>query len=494
MTDRKAAPLEIPDRTWTVWAIAISLFIALTRLLALRTGALDLLPDEAQYWSWSRTLAAGYFSKPPVVAWLIGATTALLGDDGEFAVRLAAPLIHAATGIVVALLGRDLFSARVGFWAALCYATLPGVDFSALIISTDVPLLFCWALALFALWRLLGQPSRIWAVLLGVAIGLGFLSKYAMGYFLIGMIVLTATEPISMWRGAGRWLLLALFVAVAIVLPNILWNARHGWATVGHTAANADWSAFGLHIQETMAFAAAQFGVFGPILMAAFIVRVALWRRYPPYDQERFLLAFSLPVLLLMIIQSGISRAHANWAAVTYVPATILVVGWLDRIGRDWIVKLSAVLQLALFAAFTILFAGALSVRLPKALDIFHQMRGWRSLAELALGRIDKMPSGTSLAADDRETMAELDYYTRYRTFPLVMAVGAGPAGNQYEAERAIDPQTGAHALLVSRDADRADILDRFAQHQLLEEWTVRAGPGRLRHYYVYELSGYRGG
>ena len=104
------------------------------------------------------------------------------------------------------------------------------------------------------------------------------------------------------------------------------------------------------------------------------------------------------------------------------------------------------------------------------------------------------MPPGTSLAAEDREAMAELDYYTRYRGFPLVMAVGAGPPGNQYELENAIDDKTGAHALLISRSADRTDILDRFSQHQLLEEWTVRAGFGRLRHYYVYELSGYRGG
>ena len=100
-----AEPIEIPDRTWTVWAMSINLFIAFTRVLALRRSPLDLLPDEAQYWSWSRHLAFGYFSKPPVVAWLISATTALAGND-EWGVRLAAPLVHAATGIVIALIGR----------------------------------------------------------------------------------------------------------------------------------------------------------------------------------------------------------------------------------------------------------------------------------------------------------------------------------------------------------------------------------------------------
>src|ERR1700736_6017691 len=108
MTDRQATttgkpvePIEIPPRTWLVWAIAINLFIAFTRVLALRNSPLDLLPDEAQYWSWSHHLAFGYFSKPPVIAWLIWATTGLAGNN-EWAVRLAAPLMHAATGVVIA--------------------------------------------------------------------------------------------------------------------------------------------------------------------------------------------------------------------------------------------------------------------------------------------------------------------------------------------------------------------------------------------------------
>src|ERR1700749_4229200 len=93
--------IEIPPRTWTVWAISLSLFFAFMRLLALRNSPLDLLPDEAQYWSWSRHLAFGYFSKPPVIAWLIRATTELTGSNDEWAVRLGAPLVHAATGIAL---------------------------------------------------------------------------------------------------------------------------------------------------------------------------------------------------------------------------------------------------------------------------------------------------------------------------------------------------------------------------------------------------------
>ena len=496
-----AAPVEIPDRAWIVWAIGISLLIAMTRIIALRHSPLDLLPDEAQYWSWSRHIAFGYFSKPPAIAWLIRATTGIAGND-EWAARLSAPLMHAATGIVIAFAGKAMFNARVAFFSALLYATLPGVSFSALIISTDVPLLFFWALALLATWRILDGGGWSWAFLLGAALGLGFLSKYAMGYFLLGLVAYGAMGPAARWKLAVAKFAVAALLALVIIAPNLAWNAAHGWATVGHTAANANWGqGGGMHLLEAAAFAAAQFGVFGPVLMIALIVRLFFWRRDRPNDAERYLVAFSVPVLVLMIAQSGVSRAHANWAAVSYVAATLLVVAWLDRLDKFWPLRLSLALQVSAFAAFTLMFSSGDQLHLPKfaaqfqkSIDIFHQMRGWKPLANDVLRRMDSMPPDASAAADDREVMAELDYNLRGRGFPLVMATGTGQPGNQYELEDAVTPATAAHVLLIARYQDRHDILDRFDQHKLTDEWTITTGPGRQRRYFIYELAGLKGG
>jgi hypothetical protein len=492
MTD--AAKIDIPARTWVVWAVAINLLIAFTRILTLRVSPLDLLPDEAQYWSWSGHPAFGYFSKPPMIAWLIRFTTSVAGDS-EWGVRLAAPLLHAATGAIVCFIGAALFNARVGFWSGLSYATLPGVSFSALVISTDAPLLFFWALALLAFTKIWLKPSLAWGVVLGVAFGLGFLSKYAMVYFMLGGVCFALISGRGAFKGRSRSLGLAGLLATVLIAPNLLWNQRHGWATIGHTAANANWGSAGsAHFLEALQFAGAQFGVFGPILLTAFIWRIAAWRLDPPGPPERLLIAFAIPILVLMIVQSGISRAHANWAAVAYVAATVLVAGWLDRIGRLATAGVSLALHVLAFAAFTLIFAGSVAVILPKTVDIFHQMRGWHGLAELVTQRVGSMPAGISVAADDREVMAELDYYTKGRSFPLVMAVGSGPAGNQYELDDAVDRRTGARALLISRWPDRRDILDRFSGKALLEEWTMSAGQGRFRHYYVFDVSGYEGG
>ena len=94
-------------------AILLTAGLALARLVALFRTPLELYPDEAQYWLWSRTLDFGYYSKPPVIAWAIWATTAL-GGDAEPWVRLSANLFQAGATFVVFLIGRRLYGAATG--------------------------------------------------------------------------------------------------------------------------------------------------------------------------------------------------------------------------------------------------------------------------------------------------------------------------------------------------------------------------------------------
>jgi len=90
---------------------AKKLVLILGGLLTLRVILLFLAPwglhgDEAQYWAWSQEPAFGYFSKPPMIAWVIGATTSIFGD-AEWAIRLSAPFLHIATSIMIFLAGRS---------------------------------------------------------------------------------------------------------------------------------------------------------------------------------------------------------------------------------------------------------------------------------------------------------------------------------------------------------------------------------------------------
>src|SRR5688572_24074277 len=157
-------------------AALLVLALTLVRLVALFRTPLELYPDEAQYWLWSRTLDFGYYSKPPVIAWAIWATTAI-GGDAEAWVRLSACLFQAGATVVVFLIGRRLYGGAVGLAAAALYGLMPGIQLSALVAATDAPLLFFLGLTILAYVTLLEAEGRrriLLAAGLGAALGLAF--------------------------------------------------------------------------------------------------------------------------------------------------------------------------------------------------------------------------------------------------------------------------------------------------------------------------------
>lgn len=206
-----------------LWCLAI--FVA--HLYFLYSAPYDLYADEAQYWYWSLTPDWGYFSKPPIVAWLITATTSVCGH-GEACVKLASPILHFFTSLVMYGIGYHLFSKRVGFWSAITYATLPGVTLSSYIISTDPPLLFFWSLSFYFLVRALKDWHIKWWILMGITVGFGLLSKYNMIIFFgsLGLYFLLNKENRIYLFSFKFWL--SILIAAGVYYPNFLWNQEQG--------------------------------------------------------------------------------------------------------------------------------------------------------------------------------------------------------------------------------------------------------------------------
>ena len=76
---------EQPRSSISETGYLLRLAACLGALLAVRLAAVypannDLVLDEAQYWTWSRDLAFGYFSKPPMIAWVIRGASELCGN------------------------------------------------------------------------------------------------------------------------------------------------------------------------------------------------------------------------------------------------------------------------------------------------------------------------------------------------------------------------------------------------------------------------------
>jgi 4-amino-4-deoxy-L-arabinose transferase-like glycosyltransferase len=446
-----------PAERHAFWLLVFVTALTVFRLAALALSRTDLFFDEAQYWFWSRELSFGYYSKPPLIAWIIRGATAVCGMS-EACIRAPSPLIHAATAMVIYAIGRALYDARIGFWSGLVYATLPGVSFSSGIISTDVPLLLCVAVALLALIKMRMSPSWGWAVVLGLAIGFGLNGKYAMSYFLLCLGIYALAAP------AGRALLrdprlyAALAIAAVLIAPNIGWNAQHKFATFAHTADNANWGGSLFHPADALEFFFGQFGVFGPILFTCLIIFVLNWRRPEPatgdVGAERLLLGFCVPVLGLMLVQALLSRAHANWAAFAYIAATVLITAALLRTQWTGLFRVSLWLHLAI--ALLMGLGGMLAGRLglPAGADPYARVLGWRAMAEAA-GDKAEAEGYRAIVTDKRAFAAELHYYLRDRHIPVVALRGEGPPRDHFELTRPLDDKTPRPVLMVSQSRGR---------------------------------------
>jgi hypothetical protein len=469
--------------------------ITVLRLLWLAGGSTDLFPDEAQYWLWSRTPALGYYSKPPLIAWIIAATTFLFGD-GEFGVRAASPLLHLGTACVVFAIARRLYDPRTACWAAIAYATLPGVSVSAGIISTDVPLLLCWAAALYGFVRAREEGAGPgWWALVGAAAGLGLLAKYAMAYWLLSALVYLAVVRAER-RHMPRFLAAA---ALAIVLysPNFFWNLAHGFVSYAHTRDNAHIGGSLIHPLQFLEFFGAQFGVFGPIFFAALVVLALGFRRLVVDRRDRMLAAFALPTLLMMLAVSFLSRAHANWSAPAYVSAVILVVAWLLRQEpRGRLVAASVALHVV--AAAILLnpqpLARAAGIHLSERYDPLRRLQGWSELGD-AVQMLRAQHPGAVLASEDRELLAALIYYMRPHPFGAVKWNPDGLVTDHFALTTDLDRHIGADVLLITGNGRfAASGSAYFAEVRALGP--VRAdGAAQRRTYFAYlghDFRGYR--
>lgn len=490
MTRRPAYPMLL---------IGALVLLTAWRWLASATNGMELYADEAQYWTWSLEPDWGYYSKPPMVAWLIHAGTILFGD-GELGVRAATFLVWPLTSWAIFLLTRHLFKEvawgeRAAFWSALLFASLPLTALGGLLITTDGPLLLFWALSLYFTARALdGARPTDW-LWLGVCAGLGLLSKYSMVFYAPSLLVYLLLSPEHRRWLARPWPYLGALVAGLILAPNLLWNARHQYVSLHHTADIAQLDRDLFHWDALAEFFLAQFGVFGPVGMLALLVLIWSWRALHADLRLRFLAAFCLVPLAAFLALSLLSRAFANWAAFAYVAGSPLVVAWWLKQGkRTWLIAAIAINFAAAGVAYHYhALARLADTELTGKTDIYKRVTGYRELGARVARTMADHP-GQPLLVDDRKSMASLLYYARPASLDARYLNPAGDViDDHYALTRAIRPGDEGRYLLVSQYAKEADLRRRFSGVQALAPIRVEIYPDFALEYDVWTVWGYRG-
>jgi len=334
-------------RAWYSGLLLVALATAARIVYLLWLCPYTLIEDEAHYWEWSRRPELSYYSKGPGVAWVIRASTGLFGAD-EWSVRLPAAIFGALGAWCAAGLARDVSPhPRAGLVGAAIYLSMPAFLVLGAIMTIDGPYLACWAAACWAAWRALrsGSPGA-WGAL-GLAIGAGFLFKYTILLLVPGIALAwwaargdraraTQAQPLGGRLPAPAGLLIATLIAALGLVPVVLWNSRHDWATVRHLlghlgapggdvapAQGEPWSP--LWMPELLATQAA---LAGPaILLAVFAAQHARRARAEDpaaWAAARFLISCGAPVLVFYTAISLVTHAEGNWPLAAWVTAAPL--------------------------------------------------------------------------------------------------------------------------------------------------------------------------
>jgi hypothetical protein len=476
-SDQTTLPAAGPltnDRVWlrrTLWLVGALL---VWRLFYAAVVPLDLIHDEAYYWDWSRQLDWGYYSKPPMIAWIIGLSTRL-GGSTAWVVRLPAVVLGTFGLLLIYGVTTRLYDRRTGFWATAAAAATPGNTVLGLLITIDAPFLFCWSMALYAFWRFLerGRDRLVWAAATASAIGLGLLSKQTMLGFLAlgGLFVLTSPRDRRELIRPALWLTAA--GALLFLTPVVWWNSQHDWIMLQHTGEHFQTAKVTMlqRLARAGEYVGGQAGVISPLTaLLLILVAAAGLLAYSRQDRrERYLLCFSAVPLVGVLCLSFFQRVEPNWPAAFYTAAIVLLAGWakggvniapwLDRLRFLFVpgVVLGAVCCAAVYAVPFVLPHTPLH---GSKLDPTGRLRGWPQVAEQVDQKLAELPDPDHVlivSTAGRVAAAELAFYMQSRPRVYVCS-GRRKATSQYDVWGGPTDAVGRDALLISRALPRDEV------------------------------------
>lgn len=310
--------------------LVLLLIILAMRGLFLFTIGLDLIGDESYYWDWSRQPAWCYYSKPPMVAWLIGAVTWLLGDYTPV-VRLPALLLGTVFLAYFHATAKAFYGAQAAALALLLILATPINAIANFLMTIDPPLYCFWIMALYYLRRALFDADHrawLWAGCVNAAALLSKQAALALPVMLLIFLLIERGRRSYLKRYYWLYLMPMIFAA----LPILWWNQQHDWVMFAHSKGH-----FGNHepidwlkrLQHARDFVLYQLLLLSPVTFGLSVVisfkGAVGFKRLTAEQQFLWLMGplLILAVLLLCFLQ----KTQGNWSMPFYISALILLVG-----------------------------------------------------------------------------------------------------------------------------------------------------------------------
>jgi dolichol-phosphate mannosyltransferase len=499
-------------------ALAIGFIAYAFALRLVYLGSVELLPEEAYYWNYSRHLDIGYLDHPPMVAWLIRLGTAAFGQS-PFGIRAGALCCGVITSVFVYRLTRNLFDETSALVALVLAQALPFFFLSGLLMTPDAPLTAAWAASLYYLERALvaGRSDAWWRA--GLSLGIGAISKYSIG------LLVPVTLAFMLWdhksrRWWWRWEpYVASLLACAVFSPVILWNAQHEWASFAFQTSRrlAEAPRFALH--KLVASAMILITPTGVLAVAAALMGAkradaGAEPAHPGGDAARRRMFVNLAILVPLAVFALFSLRHEvklDWTGAPWIAALPVMAAGMISTGaalsglRAWVRAAwtpTLVTMLLIYGAgLHYLVLGLPGLGYGKHIELIPV--GWRDFSrrieETAAATRKETGGGPLIVGMDRYAIAsELAFYGAEPAKSAVETSSAhlfGGIGLMYERWTPPELQEGRTLLLVAWDPNdlTGNTIESHAERLgPVEEEVLRRDGQVVRHYYHRLVYNYR--
>jgi 4-amino-4-deoxy-L-arabinose transferase-like glycosyltransferase len=566
-TTVKDDPMPVPEAhppnlslswPWTLLVLGLIVGSAGLRIAYLAHDCpLDLAPDEAHYWDWSRHLDWSYYSKGPLVAYLIRLSVEIGGPwsvqlTGNCALAVRLPAITCGSllllGLYVLIL-QVYGNARLAAGVVAVTLTMPVVAAGSLLMTIDAPFTCCWCWALVFGFQAMCRGSRwAWPVA-GLVVGLGILAKYTMILWPVsaGLFLLTDSSRRRLLLRPGFWIM--VFVAASCCAPILIWNLEHDWVGLRHVErlGGLDGTAPHIHWLGPLSYLGQQALLhlgFWFIVWLAAMISYRPWKRkwsevsgqWPekdigpgfhasshwPLTTSHFLWWFSAPMFVFFLVFSfKTGGGEPNWPVAAYISGLVLAAGWLATQLQSAIVwkrrltfaTLSIACGFALVVSLLVhntasarpllaRISGPITTSHPLPLRRFDptcRLRGWRELA----AEVDRLQD--QIAAEGTEPVlvtggwsvpGELAFYCQGH--PTVYSLGLALADrhSQYDLWRPnpiLDPDCFRGRTMIFVGEISPALRQAFAEVEAPREVVFYDDDYPLARWTITICRGYRG-
>ena len=460
----------MPRKVWTLLIIFFIVRMALSLLFPLTA-------DESYYWLWSKHLAFSYVDHPPMVAYINFLFT--FGQDFLVGIRLGANVLFLIASALLYIIAKKTTNEKVAFQSLIIFNLIPHYLIIWLTQFVEIPLAVFWLLSVLILTMIVQDKNEKLWYLLGITLGLGYLSKYTMFLFWPCLLIFFWLSKENRYWLKKKELYFGVIISALFFLPVILWNWQHDWISFTYHSTKATADAVGANF---LAFVGDQLIHYTPFIIFALFNanRYCLKKN----DDTKILFAFSAPILIFFFLLSFKIKVWAHWPAIGYILTIPNIVLYLTE------TKKSLGKFISWITVFSLLILGILFWLSPA---ILLNQQNYQKNAELK----HLVPKDIKIYTKNNVSASLLEFYLKRPTYLATgfMRIGYPWGTAQYETWGIPNLKKGESIIYFGED--NQETKDMAKQHfskteilpykmELIEEYITN-------NFKFIKMTGYKG-